>query len=148
MAYIARDSCYTKIKQQKRRVRIVVAILCGVFLPWLVFFVYLYLCYRFPTQFKQRGSKKIWTALYLATPFFIVGTMMLAQQSFHRSYIPIYLMTVILLLIFMLGVHLFFFKEIIWHEYIKISLRMMIQVTIVMSLFFTMTSILSIMGLL
>lgn len=123
-------------------------ILCGIFLPWIVFFVYLYLCYKLPTIFKQKGSKKIWTALYIATPFFIIETMTLASSSFHHSYIPYYVMTLILLLLFMLGVHLFFFKEIIWIEYIRVSLRMTIQMTIIMNLFFGLTCILRLIGIL
>ena len=113
----------------------------GVLLPWIVLFLYLYLCYRYQSIFAPKHHKKLWVALSIAYPFFIWATMTMAESSFNRPYWPYYLITLLLLLLLMIGVHLYFFREIIWKEFFKMMWRMMIQLTIIMNLFFIITKV-------
>lgn len=114
--------------------------LVGVLLPWLVLFGYLYLCYRYKEIIAPKKHKKIWVALSITYPFFVIATMTMAKASFHQAYFPYYLITILLLLLFLITIHLYFFREIIWPEFIKMMWRIIIQLTIVMNIFFILTN--------
>lgn len=113
----------------------------GFLLPWGIFFAYLILCQKFPEQLVIKGQKKIWVALTISYPFFVWSVYLLAKASFKHNFFPYYIITVILILLLLIGVHLFFFKEIIWLEYLNMSIRIIIQITIVMQLFFSLTTL-------
>lgn len=110
-------------------------------LPWIVFFLYNFLRRTVLKNTILNNSyilgHGIWANLAICLPFFIYGTYNLALLKFQVPYLAAYLLTIFLLALLIIALQFIYFKSFEWSDFFKMWLRLIIIITIMMNLFFT-----------